>query len=52
MSLVRSAWWPCLHNAGVAENSNPKRCVQVTLTSGRPSGSVWWVDTYSEGPCR
>src|SRR5690606_7016875 len=49
--------WVCVaaaavvvYNAGVAENSNPKRCVQITLTS--TPAPVWWVDTYLEGPCR
>ncbi|UGS25015.1 hypothetical protein K8F61_09865 [Microbacterium resistens] len=40
------------YNAGVAENSNPKRCVQVTLTTAPAVPPVWWVDTYLEGPCR
>lgn len=41
------------YNAGVAQNSNPKRCVQVTATSpGITPGIIWWVDTYAGGPCR
>lgn len=40
-------------NAGVAENSKPKRCVQVTGTNTySPLNVVWWVDTYRGGPCR
>jgi len=41
------------YNAGVAENSHPKRCVQITATNTfTPANIVWWVDTYLEGPCR
>lgn len=41
------------YNAGVAQNSNPKRCVQVTATNpGIIPGIIWWVDTYAGGPCR
>lgn len=44
-----SVWW----NASVAQNSNPKRCVQVTATQPYIyPGVLWWVDTYSGGPCR
>lgn len=40
-------------NAGVAENSKPKRCVQVTGTNTFSAASVvWWVDTYRGGPCK
>lgn len=41
------------YNAGVAENSNPKRCVQITGTNTyTPANIVWWVDTYRGGPCK
>lgn len=41
------------YQAGVAQNSNPKRCVQVTATSPVIiPGIYWWVDTYRGGPCR
>ncbi|WP_223623994.1 hypothetical protein [Microbacterium sp. EST19A] len=41
------------YQAGVAENSSPKRCVQVTATSPIViPGLFWWVDTYRGGPCR
>lgn len=41
------------YQAGVAQNSSPKRCVQVTATNTyTPVNIVWWVDTYSGGPCR
>lgn len=44
-----SVWW----NASVAQNSNPKRCVQITATQPYIyPGVLWWVDTYSGGPCR
>lgn len=40
-------------NAGVAQNSNPKRCVQITATNTfTPANVVWWVDTYRGGPCK
>lgn len=40
-------------NAGLAEKSRPKKCVQVTATQPYVvPGLVWWVDTYSGGPCR
>lgn len=42
-------WW----NASVAQNSSPKRCVQITATQPYVwPGLVWWVDTYTGGPCR
>lgn len=42
-------WW----NASNAQNSSPKRCVQVTATQPYVfPGLVWWVDTYRGGPCR
>ncbi|MGN6219528.1 MAG: hypothetical protein ACTHNQ_08490 [Microbacterium sp.] len=42
-------WW----NASVAQNSSPKRCVQITATMPYVvPGLIWWVDTYSGGPCR
>lgn len=42
-------WW----NASNAQNSKPKRCVQITATQPYVfPGLVWWVDTYSGGPCR
>lgn len=42
-------WW----NASVAQNSSPKRCVQITATYPYViSGMYWWVDTYRGGPCR
>ncbi|WP_374316152.1 hypothetical protein [Microbacterium sp.] len=42
-------WW----NASVAQNSNPKRCVQITATQPYiVVGLYWWVNTYSGGPCR
>lgn len=41
------------YNAGLAENSNPKRCVQVTATNTfTPANIIWWVDTYAGGSCR
>lgn len=41
------------YQAGVAQNSKPKRCVQITATSPIViPGLVWWVDTYSGGSCR
>lgn len=41
------------YNAGVAENSSPKKCVQVTATQPMVvPGMVWWVDTYSGGSCK
>ena len=41
------------YQAGVAQNSKPKRCVQVTSTSPIIiPGIYWWVDTYAGGPCR
>ncbi|WDH78225.1 hypothetical protein PTQ19_11960 [Microbacterium esteraromaticum] len=50
--------WVCIaaagvlvYNAGVAENSSPKMCTQVTLTSIPPT-PIWWVDNYRGGPCR
>lgn len=40
-------------NAGIAEKSRPKKCVQVTATQPYVvPGLVWWVDTYRGGPCR
>lgn len=40
-------------NAGIAEKSRPKRCVQVTATQPMiVPGLLWWVDTYRGGPCR
>ncbi|MFF7291057.1 hypothetical protein ACFY9N_00855 [Microbacterium sp. NPDC008134] len=40
------------YNAGVAQNSSPKKCVQVTATQPMVvPGMVWWVDTYAGGPC-
>lgn len=42
-------WW----NASVAQNSSPKRCVQITATQPYVvPGLAWWVDTYRGGPCR
>lgn len=41
------------YQADVAQNSRPKRCVQVTATSPMiVPGLFWWVDTYAGGPCR
>ena len=41
------------YQAGVAQNSKPKKCVQVTATQPIViPGLYWWVDTYSGGPCR
>lgn len=41
------------YQAGIAQNSKPKRCVQVTATSPIViPGLYWWVDTYRGGPCR
>lgn len=41
------------YRAGVAQNSSPKRCVQVTASSPVIiPGIYWWVDNYSGGPCR
>lgn len=41
------------YNAGVAQNSSPKKCVQVTATQPMVvPGMVWWVDTYAGGPCK
>lgn len=41
------------YQAGIAQNSSPKRCVQVTATSPVIiPGLYWWVDTYRGGPCR
>lgn len=41
------------YQAGVAQNSKPKRCVQVTATQPYVVlGLYWWVDTYSGGSCR
>lgn len=41
------------YQAGVAQNSKPKKCVQVTATQPIViPGMYWWVDTYSGGPCR
>ncbi|MCS3442826.1 hypothetical protein [Microbacterium phyllosphaerae] len=41
------------YQAGVAQNSKPKRCVQVTATQPLVVlGLIWWVDTYRGGPCR
>ncbi len=41
------------YQSGVAQNSKPKRCVQVTATQPLVvPGLVWWVDTYRGGPCR
>ncbi|PVE94122.1 hypothetical protein [Microbacterium sp. TPD7012] len=40
-------------NAGVAQNSNPKRCVQITATNTYSAANIiWWVDTYAGGPCK
>jgi len=42
-------WW----NASVANNSNPKKCVQITATQTYvTAGLIWWVDQYRGGPCR
>jgi hypothetical protein len=42
-------WW----NASNAQNSSPKRCVQITATQPIVvPGLIWWVDTYTGGPCR
>ncbi|MCW3493606.1 hypothetical protein [Microbacterium sp. SSM24] len=42
-------WW----NASNAQNSSPKRCVQITATYPYLTpGLIWWVDTYRGGPCR
>lgn len=41
------------YNAGVAENSKPKRCVQITATNTYSAlNVVWWVDTYAGGACK
>lgn len=51
--------WVCIgaglvlaYNAGVAENSSPKMCTQVTLTQIPGTSPFWWVDNYRGGPCR
>lgn len=42
-------WW----QASVAQNSSPKRCVQITATQPYVvPGMYWWVDQYTGGPCR
>lgn len=42
-----------VYQAGIAQNSKPKRCVQITATSPVIiPGIYWWVDTYSGGRCR
>lgn len=39
-----------VYTAGVAQNSRPKKCVQLTITLV-PGIIIWW-DTYSGGICR
>lgn len=40
-----------VYAAGVAQNSKPKKCVQLTITSTVISSPVLWWDTYSGGVC-
>lgn len=41
------------YQAGLAQNSKPKKCVQITATSPIIiPGLIWWVDTYSGGNCK
>lgn len=51
--------WACIAaagalavNAGVANNSNPKACVQITVTTPPGLPHIFWVDIYRGGPCR
>ncbi|MCK2035264.1 hypothetical protein KZC51_03865 [Microbacterium sp. SSW1-49] len=53
MAVCALASGVLVYQAGVAQRSKPKRCVQVTATSPIViPGLVWWVDTYSGGACR
>jgi hypothetical protein len=47
------AWGTIVWNASVAQNSSPKKCVQITATVPYVvPGIVWWVDQFSGGVCR
>lgn len=41
-----------VYTAGVAENSRPKRCLQLTMTFTVVTAPVPWFDTYTGGFCQ
>ncbi|WP_143015758.1 hypothetical protein [Microbacterium sp. 77mftsu3.1] len=41
-----------VYTAGVADNSSPKRCLQLTITFTVVTSPVPWFDTYKGGNCK
>ena len=51
-ALCLAASGSAVYTAGVAQNSNPKKCLQLTVTFTIITSPIPWFDTYSGGYCR